>query len=67
MQRHFDEELAALKGKLLQMGALVEEQIQEALRALVDRDEDLARKVIENDHRVNTLDVEGFAKWIGKS
>ena len=58
MLRHFDEELAALKSKLLQMGALVEEQIREALRALVDRDEDLARKVIVNDRRVNTLDVE---------
>ena len=58
MLRHFDEELATLKSKLLQMGALVEEQIREALRALVDRDEDLARKVIVNDRRVNTLDVE---------
>lgn len=58
MQRHFDDELAALRGKLLQMGALVEEQIQEALRALVNRDETLARQVIENDRRVNTLDVE---------
>ncbi len=58
MQRHFDEELAALKSKILQMGALVEEQIQEALRALVNRDEVLARKVIENDRRVNTFDVE---------
>lgn len=58
MQRHFDDELAALRGKLLQMGALVEEQIQEALRALVNRDEALARQVIENDRRVNTLDVE---------
>ncbi len=58
MLRHFDEELATLKSKLLQMGALVEEQIREALRALVDRDEDLARKVIINDRRVNTLDVE---------
>lgn len=58
MQRHFDEELAALKTKLLSMGALVEEQIQEALRALVDRDEAIARQVIANDHRVNTFDVE---------
>ncbi|MDT7043182.1 phosphate signaling complex protein PhoU [Candidatus Nitronereus thalassa] len=58
MQRHFDEELASLKSKILQMGSIVEEQIQEALRALVDRDEALARKVIENDRRVNTLDVE---------
>jgi len=58
MQRHFEEELAALKSKLLQMGSLVEQQIQDALRALVDRDDALARQVIDNDRRVNTLDVE---------
>ena len=58
MQRHFDEELAALKSTLLRMGALVEEQIQEALRALMNRDHALAKQVIENDRRVNTLDVE---------
>lgn len=58
MQRHFDEELAGLRQKILRMGALVEEQIQEAMKALVERDEVLARQVIENDRRVNTLDVE---------
>lgn len=58
MQRHFDEELADLKQKILRMGALVEEQIQEAMRALVERDDVLARQVIDNDRRVNTLDVE---------
>ena len=58
MQRHFDEELAGLKEKILRMGALVEEQIQQSLKALIDRDEELAQRVIINDHRVNTLDVE---------
>ncbi len=58
MIRHFDEELAGLKQKILQMGSLVEDQIQRALKALVDRDDVIAKDVIENDHRVNTLDVE---------
>lgn len=58
MLRHFDEELNALKGKILTMGGLVEEQIAGALRALTERDPDLATRIIENDHRVNTLDVE---------
>ena len=40
------------------MGGLVEEQVQGALRALVERDSDLARKIIANDRQVNTLDVE---------
>nr|MBI3614063.1 phosphate signaling complex protein PhoU [Nitrospirota bacterium] len=58
MHRHFDDELTDLKDKLLRMGKLVEEQIQQALRALTERDAALARRVIDNDHRVNALDVE---------
>jgi len=58
MQRHFEQELQDLKGKILRMGSLVEEQVQGALRALTERDSDLARKIIANDRQVNTLDVE---------
>ncbi len=58
MQRHFDQELLDLKDKILRMGILVEEQVQGALRALIERDSDLARKIIANDRQVNTLDVE---------
>jgi phosphate transport system protein len=58
MHRHLDDELKDLKAKLLRMGGLVEDQIQGSLRALVERDSNLAREIIENDHRVNALDVE---------
>ena len=58
MQRHFEQELQDLKEKILRMGGLVEEQVQGALRALTERDSDLARKIIANDRQVNTLDVE---------
>ncbi len=58
MHRHWHEELALLKQKILAMGALVEHQLEEALRALVERDPVLAREVIENDRRVNGFDVE---------
>lgn len=58
MERHFEEEFEKLKSKILMMGTLVEEQIRNALTALIERDEALAQRVIENDHHVNTLDVE---------
>ncbi len=58
MHRHLDEELAQLKKQILSMGSLVEEQIQGSIRALVDRNTDLARRIIENDHLVNTMDVD---------
>ena len=57
-QRHFDDELADLKTTLLRMAGLAEDQIDKALTALVTRDSDLARQVIERDRQVNTLDVE---------
>ncbi len=57
IQRRFDEELADLKVKILRMGSLVEDQIRQALKALIERDDDLAKQVIENDRRVNTMDV----------
>ncbi len=58
MERHFDEELKTLKEKILQMGAMVEAQIANAIKSLVQRDSDLARQTIQNDHKVNALDVE---------
>ena len=58
MERHFQEDFDRIKGKILMMGSLVEEQIRNALIALVERDEALAQQVIENDHKVNTFDVE---------
>lgn len=56
--RQFDEELTALKERILRMGALVETQVSNAIKALVERDVELARRVIETDHQVNAYDVE---------
>ena len=58
MQRHFHEELEALKQTLLAMGGLVEDQIRRVMRALIDRDDARAREVIDRDRQVNAYDVE---------
>jgi phosphate transport system protein len=54
----FDIELKELKEKLLYEGALVERAIQEAIKALLERSSDLARKVIADDDIINAKDVE---------
>ncbi len=54
----FDEELQHLKEKLLKMGSLVEDAVKLSVQALVERDNELAQKIIDNDRLVNTLDVE---------
>ena len=64
MQRHFHEELETLKQTLLAMGGLVEDQIRRVMRALVERDSDLAQDVIERDREVNTYDVEVDEKCV---
>jgi phosphate transport system protein len=57
-QRHFHDELDALKQTLLAMGALVEDQIRRVMHALLERNDALAREVIERDQRVNAYDLE---------
>jgi phosphate transport system protein len=54
----FDEELRSLKGKVLKLGSLVEVAIRDSVGSLVERDNILAERVIENDHLLNTLEVE---------
>jgi phosphate transport system protein len=58
MQRHFHEELDALKQTLLAMGGLVEDQIRRVMRALVERDDEQARDVIDRDRQVNAYENE---------
>jgi phosphate transport system protein len=58
MDRHFQHELESLKTILIKMGSIVEENITNALQALLDRNESLAKKVIENEARINTLELE---------
>jgi phosphate transport system protein len=58
MQRHVHEELDALKQTLLAMGGLVEDQIRRVMKALLERDGDLAQEVIDRDRQVNAYDVE---------
>jgi phosphate transport system protein len=58
IDRHYDEELQELRHLILEMGGLVEKQIADAMRALVDRDEEFARLIIDRDKTVNRMDVQ---------
>ncbi len=51
-------DIAALKERILKMGSLVEDAIRKAVKALVERDRNLAIGVIDGDAIVNALDVE---------
>ncbi|HMA89258.1 MAG TPA: phosphate signaling complex protein PhoU [Burkholderiales bacterium] len=56
--KQFDAELESVRSRVLHMGGLVEEQIVRAMDALRSGDMAAIDKVIEDDHRVNALEVE---------
>ena len=53
----FDEELKALRERVLKLGFMVENAIRDSVEALIERDTELAKEVIKRDHLINALDV----------
>jgi phosphate transport system protein len=53
-----DKEIEKLKERILAMGAFVEDAIRKSMKALVERDRNLAITVIDGDAIVNNSDVE---------
>jgi phosphate transport system protein len=56
--KQFDAELETVRTRVLQMGGLVEEQIQRAIDALSSGCMEEIELVKQNDHRVNAMEVE---------
>lgn len=53
----FNQELENVRNHVLSMGGLVEQQLNSALDAVNKGDAELARKVRENDYKVNAMEV----------
>lgn len=53
----YDVDLAGLRMKLLEMGGLVLDQVQRAVRALAERDAEIARAVLAREQEVNEYDL----------
>ncbi len=58
IDKYFDKELEELKGSVLQLGGMVEGQVLDAIKALMDNDIGLAKRTIKRDFNVNKLEVE---------
>ncbi len=54
---HFEIELEKLRKRIIDMGALVEKQISEAISALLHGDMETANMIIEADNQVDLIDV----------
>ena len=57
MERQLDVQLEKLKKRLFKMCSLVDEQVNNAIKAVEDEDIELAKAVIEKDDKVDKFDV----------
>ncbi|MFA6439736.1 MAG: phosphate signaling complex protein PhoU [Bacteriovoracaceae bacterium] len=58
MERHFQRDLERLKANVIKMGSLVEQNLIDAMEAVLKNDAALASKVIAADGNVNKYEVE---------
>jgi phosphate transport system protein len=57
ISKQYDHELLDIRSRVLSLGGLVEEQIEAAVQSLVNGDIHLAKRVIEDDDKVNSMEV----------
>ena len=58
MTRKFDEQLADLKARVIEMGNTAQTMMQQAIQALVDRDEKRIKEVLDNEVKMDRMQVE---------
>lgn len=58
MRQDFGDQLVELEQELLRMGALVEDQLRAAVRSLTERNSQAAREVIDDDDRVDAMEMD---------
>ncbi len=57
ISQQFNEELEDIRTRVMYMGGIVEQQLVDAIKALITMDVSLAEVVITNDYKVNALEV----------
>ena len=57
ISKRFNRDLENLRSMVLTMGGLVEEQLSNAIAAIVSGDSELGLKVANDDYKVNNLEV----------
>jgi phosphate transport system protein len=58
MERHFVQDLEALKTSIIRMGSTVEQAVSDSIKALLERDVAIARQVLESEQRINAMELE---------
>ena len=58
ISKRFDHELENIRNKVLTMGGLVETQVNLGIKGLLESDSEIARKVVQDDYKINRMEVE---------
>jgi phosphate transport system protein len=58
MTRHFQRELNQLKKRILSLGAMAEERVRMAIKAMEIRDSELAEKIIRMDYEIDEAEMD---------
>jgi len=57
MSVHLQREISNLKKSILSLGALVEERVWKAVKAMTERNFDLAREIVDSDYEIDQFEV----------
>jgi phosphate transport system protein len=58
IRKQFTKELESIKKQILALGALVEERVRMAIKAIDTNDPELAQKIIKTDYEIDEMEVE---------
>jgi len=58
ISQQFNQDLETIRSDMLKMGGVVEEQVSNAVRALVDADSEIAKIVLEVEDEINAREIE---------
>src|SRR5260370_18989143 len=58
MERHFEKDINEMKERLLWMGSLAERAVHQSVHAVLDTDEQLANRVLQEEDAINELQME---------
>ncbi len=57
MSKHLQKDIEGLKGKIIDMGGMVEDRVYQATMSVINRDSALAKAVINGDSEIDTIEV----------
>ncbi len=65
ISKRFDHELENIRNQVLTMGGLVETQVNNGLKGLLESDSEIASRVVKDDYKINRMEVDIDEQCVG--